>query len=71
MKSKVQEILSHADIKINGSRAWDIKVKNEKFYHKFLKIQIIFSKKTYPIKFKLVMGIDFITISKFITYEIR
>lgn len=32
----VQNLLNSADIKINGSRPWDIKVNNEEFYHRVL-----------------------------------
>lgn len=35
-KKQVQTILSLADIKINGSRPWDIQVKNEKLYSRVL-----------------------------------
>ena len=31
-KEKVQELLSLADVKINGDRPWDVQVHNEKFY---------------------------------------
>ncbi|PIO07364.1 cyclopropane-fatty-acyl-phospholipid synthase [Candidatus Pacearchaeota archaeon CG10_big_fil_rev_8_21_14_0_10_34_12] len=34
LKKKAQEILSLADIKINGNRRWDIKIINENFYSK-------------------------------------
>jgi cyclopropane-fatty-acyl-phospholipid synthase len=36
MKQKVQELLSLADVKINGKRAWDIKVHNPKLYSRVL-----------------------------------
>ena len=36
MKGKVQEILSLADIKVNGSRPWDIQVNDERFYRRVL-----------------------------------
>lgn len=36
LKQKAQEILDPADIKINGSRPWDIQVKNPKFYSRVL-----------------------------------
>ncbi len=32
----LKEILKHADIKINGKRAWDIKVKDQRFYNRIL-----------------------------------
>ena len=32
LKAKTQELLSLANIKINGSRPWDIKVFNKDFY---------------------------------------
>jgi len=35
-KQIVSEIFSHADIQINGTRAWDIQVKNENFYKQVL-----------------------------------
>ena len=34
LKSKAQDILSLADIKINGSKLWDIKIHNENFYRR-------------------------------------
>ncbi len=34
LKSKAQELLALADVKINGSRSWDIQVHNEDFYSK-------------------------------------
>ena len=36
LKQKVQEILDIADIKINGNRAWDIRIHNEDFYTRIL-----------------------------------
>lgn len=33
----VQEILAMADVQVNGSRPWDIQVKNEQFYQRVLK----------------------------------
>lgn len=36
-KEAVQEILSYADIEINGSRPWDIQVLNDEFYQRVLK----------------------------------
>jgi len=36
MQKKVQKILSDADIRINGSRPWDVKVNNPKFYSRVL-----------------------------------
>lgn len=38
MKSKeiLEEVLSHADIKINGDRPWDIKVNNEKMFDRII-----------------------------------
>ncbi|MCK5320717.1 cyclopropane fatty acyl phospholipid synthase [Candidatus Parcubacteria bacterium] len=35
-KAAMQELLSSADIKINGNNSWDIKVNNEKFYKRVL-----------------------------------
>jgi len=35
-KAKIKELLAHADVKINGSRPWDIQVHNEKFYQRVL-----------------------------------
>lgn len=35
-KNTVEEILSLADIKINGDRPWDIQVRNDKFYQRVL-----------------------------------
>ena len=35
-KNKIQELLSHADIVINGDRPWDIRVHNEKLYSRVL-----------------------------------
>jgi len=35
-KSKVQELFSYADIKINGNRPWDIQVHDEQFYQRLL-----------------------------------
>lgn len=35
-KTTLQELLSLADIKINGNNSWDIKVNNEKFYKRVL-----------------------------------
>lgn len=36
-KQVVEEILSHADVKINGTRPWDIQVNDERFYDRVLK----------------------------------
>jgi cyclopropane-fatty-acyl-phospholipid synthase len=36
MKDKVQELLSHADVKINGDRPWDLKINNEKTFDRVL-----------------------------------
>ncbi len=36
LKNKVQEILSLADIRINGGRPWDIQVNDERFYQRVL-----------------------------------
>ncbi|MBT3985695.1 cyclopropane fatty acyl phospholipid synthase [archaeon] len=36
LKQTTQELLNHADVKINGKRPWDIKVKNPKFYARVL-----------------------------------
>jgi len=36
LQEKAQSILSKADIQINGSRPWDIKVLNEEFYNRVL-----------------------------------
>ncbi len=36
LRATAQEILSLADIKINGNRSWDLKVNNEKFYSRVL-----------------------------------
>ena len=32
----IQEILNLADIRINGDRPWDIRVRNQKFYARVL-----------------------------------
>src|SRR3989344_3414356 len=34
LKSKAEQILNLADVKINGNRPWDIQVYNEDFYKK-------------------------------------
>lgn len=36
MKKLTEDLLSHADIKINGSNPWDIQVKNDKFYKRVM-----------------------------------
>lgn len=36
LKNIVQELLSPADIEINGKRPWDIKIKDERFYQRVL-----------------------------------
>jgi cyclopropane-fatty-acyl-phospholipid synthase len=36
MKKAVEKMFSAADVKINGSRPWDIKVNNERFYQRVL-----------------------------------
>ncbi|MBW2999266.1 cyclopropane fatty acyl phospholipid synthase [Candidatus Woesearchaeota archaeon] len=36
-KKIAQELLSHADVTINGNRPWDIKVHNDSFYSRVLK----------------------------------
>lgn len=36
LKNRVQEILSPADITINGNQPWEIQIKNEKFYQRVL-----------------------------------
>lgn len=35
-KEIIRKLLENADIKINGSRAWDIKVRNENLYNRIL-----------------------------------
>lgn len=35
-KQTMQKLLAHADVKIDGTRPWDIKVKNEKLYKRVL-----------------------------------
>ncbi len=35
-KQVVQNLLKHADVKINGNRPWDIKVKDKRFYKRVL-----------------------------------
>ena len=35
-KMVIEELLSEADIRINGDRAWDIHVNNEAFYKRVL-----------------------------------
>ncbi len=35
-KSIVEELLAHADVKVNGDRPWDIQVHNEKLYSRVL-----------------------------------
>jgi len=37
LKALTQDILSQADITVNGDRPWDIKVRDERFYHRVLK----------------------------------
>jgi cyclopropane-fatty-acyl-phospholipid synthase len=36
-KAFIKEILSPADITINGSRPWDIQVKDERFYYRIIR----------------------------------
>ena len=36
LKQTVQDLLGHADVKINGDRSWDIQVKNNDFYKRIL-----------------------------------
>ena len=36
LKRAVQELLTHADVKINGKRVWDIRVLNDRFYARVL-----------------------------------
>ncbi len=36
LRNQIQELLDLADIKLNGSRPWDIKVNDEKLYHRVL-----------------------------------
>ena len=36
LKQKMQELLSIADVKINGKRPWDIQIHNEDFYQRVL-----------------------------------
>lgn len=35
-KTKIQSLLSHADVKINGDRPWDLQVLDERFYNRVL-----------------------------------
>ena len=35
-KQMLQKLLGHVDIKINGNRPWDIKVKNKRLYKRIL-----------------------------------
>ena len=36
VKSKVKQLLSYADVQIDGERPWDIQVHNENFYYRLL-----------------------------------